>query len=250
MKKLVIYKAFGADENLVSNAEKKLDTKVIENIDEASEDALLLQIAPDGISLRRGNLVMQGDFSKLLSRITPGKLKSEMLLKAAKLKNIDGIPHVLDATAGMGEDSFILAAAGARVELFEKDPIIALLLTDAINRAKSDVKCAHIAERMTVHETDSISYMKNTKEEFDIVYLDPMFPDRNKSALIKKKFQLIGQIEAPATDGVSLLSAAIDLKPMRIIVKRPLKGEILGDVKPHYSLKGKAIRYDCFTFAR
>lgn len=74
-----------------------------------------------------------------------------------------------------------------------------------------------------------------------------MFPARQKSALIKKKFQLLQQLEQPCTDEDALLHAAIASAPYKIVIKRPLKGAWLADRKPDYSLKGKTIRYDCIV---
>ena len=80
--------------------------------------------------------------------------------------------------------------------------------------------------------------------------LDPMFPERQKSALIKKKFQLLQKLESPCSNEEQLLEAAIAAQSKRIVIKRPLKGPYLADKKPSYSLEGKAIRYDCMVFAR
>ena len=82
----------------------------------------------------------------------------------------------------------------------------------------------------------------------DVIYLDPMFPERQKSGLVKKKFQLIHYLEAPAENEETLMQAAIDARPFKIVVKRPAKGPYLAGLKPSYSLDGKAIRYDCYVF--
>ena len=78
----------------------------------------------------------------------------------------------------------------------------------------------------------------------DVVYLDPMFPERRKSAAVKKKFQLIHHLERPCEDEKALLQAALAANPRKIVVKRPLKGSALAGVRPSYALAGKAIRYD------
>ena len=79
----------------------------------------------------------------------------------------------------------------------------------------------------------------------DIILLDPMFPERQKSGLVKKKFQLIHNLECPCNDEKEMLEAAMAAEPKKIIIKRPLKGPYLAGVKPSYSLTGKSIRYDC-----
>ena len=78
----------------------------------------------------------------------------------------------------------------------------------------------------------------------DVILLDPMFPERTKSAAVRKKFQLLHHLEEPCADGELLLAAAIAANPRRIIIKRPMKGEYLGGVKPSFSLTGKAVRVD------
>ena len=87
--------------------------------------------------------------------------------------------------------------------------------------------------------------MKNLSFSPDLILLDPMFPGRQKSALVKKKFQLIQHLEQPCSNEEELLQAAIAAKPKKIIIKRPSKGPFLSGRKPSYSLDGKNIRYDC-----
>ena len=77
-----------------------------------------------------------------------------------------------------------------------------------------------------------------------------MFPARTKSALVKKKFQLLQQLERPCNDEEELLQAALAAKPRKVVIKRPAKGPYLGGVKPDYSLSGKSVRYDCLVIAR
>ena len=102
---------------------------------------------------------------------------------------------------------------------------------------------------MVLHEGDSIAAMKNLNDIPDVILLDPMFPEKQKSALVKKKFQLLHHLESPCEDEEQLLQAAIDVHPRKIVIKRPLKGTFLAGRKPDYSLKGKTIRYDCLVFA-
>lgn len=197
----------------------------------------------EGLYLYGGGLKIRGDFSTLLPRLTKSKLMEELIVKAATIKGQDKIT-VLDATAGMGEDSLLLAAAGFYVRLYEKDHIIASLLRDAMRKAE-DISALGIAvNRMELFEEDSIEAMRNMSEPVDVIFLDPMFPERQKSGLIKKKFQLLQQLEAPCNNEAELLEAAIKAAPKRIIVKRPLKGPFLAGKAPSYSLKGSGIRYD------
>ena len=81
----------------------------------------------------------------------------------------------------------------------------------------------------------------------DVVLLDPMFPPRKKSALVKKKLQLLQLVEQPCPDEAALLEAALVLAPRKIVIKRPRNGPPLAGVAPTYSLAGRAVRFDCLV---
>ena len=155
--------------------------------------------------------------------------------------------HIADATAGLGEDSFLLASAGCSVTLYEYNPVIAALLADALERAAQDPALQTAAARMELRQEDSLLALPLLEPSPDVVFLDPMFPERQKSALVKKKFQLLGQLEFPCAEEEALLQAALAAHPRRIIIKRPAKGAYLGGLRPDYSLSGKTIRYDCLN---
>ena len=198
-----------------------------------------------GVSLTGYGLSYQGDFENMLHRVTNGRLQHEMLVKAASSEK-EG-RKAIDATAGMGEDAFLLAAQGYEVTLYEQNPVVAALLKDAIRRAKKNQILKDIAGRMKVVEADSVECMSKLLDPVDVIYLDPMFPARQKSSLINKKLQLIQKLEPPCSEETDLFDAAIKANPEKIIVKRPLKSEFLAGRKPSYTLNGKAIRYDCYT---
>lgn len=208
-------------------------------------DELTLMIDGSGVTLTGYGLSYRGDFEQMLHRISDGRLQHEMLVHAAK--TTDEHPTAVDATAGMGEDSFLLAACGYEVTLFEQNPVVAALLKDALRRAKKHPDLKAIAERMHLIEGDSIEGMPQLPKEPDLIYLDPMFPARQKSGLIGKKLQLIQKLEQPCFAEAELLEAAIRTNPKKIIIKRPLKGAVLAGREPGYSIKGKAIRYDCIV---
>lgn len=211
---------------------------------------LALSQGDSGLFLTDGNLSISVDFREMLPRLKQSNLQREMLVKAARIKGQEMPQTLIDATAGFGEDSLILAAAGFQVQMYEFDEVIASLLEDGLERAAQIPELAEAVGRMKLINADSTVAMKELDFKPDIVLLDPMFPARQKSALIKKKFQLIQRLESPCSTENELLEAAIAADPKRIVIKRPLKGPYLGDKKPSYSLEGKAIRYDCFVFAR
>lgn len=238
---LVLYAAPGAPAGQVEELAAHLNIPVVA----AAPEELHLRMDAAGLALTDGSMELRGDFTRMLPRLKENNLRQEYIVKAAKQKGREGEAFAVDATAGLGEDSLLLAAAGYRVCLYEYDPIIAALLRDALRRAAELPELAEIAARMELHEENSIAALPALDCTPDVVVLDPMFPERTKSASVKKKFQLLQQLERPCDLETELLQAALAAKPKKIIIKRPVKGPYLAGIKPSYSLTGKAIRYDC-----
>ena len=197
----------------------------------------------EGLALVGDGMVLRADFMRLLPRLRPDRLGRELLVRAARVRGVEA-PTAVDATAGLGEDSLLLAAAGFTVTMFEKDPVIAALLRDALERAASDPQLAGVAARMTLVEGDSVAGLRELGFSPDVVFLDPMFPERTKSAAVKKKFQLLHHLERPCDNEEELLDAALAARPRKIVIKRPPKGPWLAGAKPSHSIAGKAVRYD------
>ena len=197
----------------------------------------------DGLALAGGGMVLRADFSALLPRLRPDRLGRELLVRAARVRGVEA-PTAVDATAGLGEDSLLLAAAGFMVTMFEKDPVIAALLRDALERAAANPELAPVAARMTLVEGDSVAGLRDLGFSPDVVFLDPMFPERTKSAAVKKKFQLLHHLERPCDNEAELLGAALTAHPRKVVIKRPPRGPLLAGAKPSYQVAGKAVRYD------
>lgn len=239
---------FCADSACLSMATELSKTLELPLCDRAgAEDSLTLRVDGDGLTLCGYRLSYRGDYTEMLPRLTGGRLAHEMLVHAAKTKA--AYPTAIDATAGMGEDSLLLAAAGYEVTLLEKDPVIAALLRDTLSRAAAHPVLGEIVGRMHLVQEDSVEWMP-AHPGADLIYLDPMFPARHKSSLIGKKLQLLQHLERPCPDERALFDAAIAADPRKLIIKRPLKGATLADCRPQYTIKGKAIRYDCFVFPK
>lgn len=210
----------------------------------AAERGLDLHQEPEGLVLAGQGMCLRSGFQGMRGRISRGSVQRELLVKAARMKGLAGEPVVVDATAGLGEDSLLLAAAGFRVLMFERDPVIGALLADSVRLGKDDEGLSEVVGRMSLRLEDSVSGLRGLDFRPDVVLLDPMFPERTKSASVKKKFQLLHCLERPCEDETELLQAALAACPRKIVVKRPAKGPYLAGVKPDYSLSGKAIRYD------
>ncbi|MGQ0586178.1 MAG: class I SAM-dependent methyltransferase [Gammaproteobacteria bacterium] len=153
---------------------------------------------------------------------------------------------VLDATAGLGRDAFTLAALGARVTLAERNATIAALLADARGRALADPATAEAAARTGIVCADARKLMGPTAE-FDVVYLDPMYPERGKAALARKEMQLLRELTGGDADADALLAAANACR--RIVVKRPRAAPPLAGRAPSLALSGTQARFDIYLTA-
>ncbi len=211
------------------------------------ESSLILRLDNEGLCLVNEDQILRADFTKMLPRIKAGRVNSELLVRASKIKGEDKPLMAVDATAGLGEDSLLLAASGFHVTMYEHNAVIYELLKNAIDRATEIPELAEAVSRMTVYNEDSVNGMTEMAIIPDVVLLDPMFPERQKSALVKKKLQMIQKLEMPCIEERTLLITAMRTKPKKLIVKRPPKGPYLADIKPDYSIEGKAVRFDCFV---
>lgn len=164
--------------------------------------------------------------------------------------------RVVDLTAGWGQDAWLLAQAGAaHVTLVERNPVVATLLNDALRRA------ADAAVQMSVRVGDGVDVaqdiMRHEQTTVDLVYLDPMFPVRKKSAAVKKNMQILHALlgsqeivnneQARLAQEAVLLQRALDLARQRVVVKRPIHAPSLGgDNTPSYQVRGSINRWDVY----
>ena len=213
------------------------------------DSGLYLYVGENGVlSAVSGKTVFSVDFGETQRRVRGARVRSELLVRAAMGR--DGAPGLaVDATAGFGGDSFILAAAGYRVIAFERNRFIAELLADGLERALCDPGTSDAASRIELRREDSLEALPELELRPDVVLLDPMFPERKKSGAVKKKARMLEALEPPCSDGEALFEAALAAHPRRLIIKRPAGAEPLGGRKPDYVLSGDVVRYDCFRFA-
>lgn len=173
--------------------------------------------------------------------------RGEAVAKAVGLKG-QKTWCVLDATAGLGRDAFVLASLGCRVDMIERSPIVAALLQDGLNRAATDSELSTwLPEKMQLHHGVATELLANWQGIHpDVVYLDPMFPHRKKSAAVKKEMRLFQQLLGPDEDADLLLTPALALAKKRVVVKRPAGAPYLADKKPDIEMAGKANRFDIY----
>ena len=222
----------------------------------------LLHITTDKLELRKvdtnlknpakNTLSISVDFAegKAQHRRLHGGGKGQDIAKAVGLHKISE-PTVLDLTAGMGGDAFVLASLGATLTMVERNPVVHALLKDALDRAhlKSDTDLQSILARLSLIKQHAIDYLEQLNESDypDVIYLDPMFPSRNKSAQVKKEMQFFHDIVGADEDSENLFLLALTKAKKRIVVKRPRLAEKLTEsVQPAFEIMGKSTRYDVY----
>jgi 16S rRNA (guanine1516-N2)-methyltransferase len=182
--------------------------------------------------------------------------KSQTLAKAIGLDQTKGL-DVVDATAGLAGDSFVMACLGANVLVLERNPVLSLMIAEALNTATeyaahNDDSLATIIDQMQLMHIDATVWLDQQKEASrGVVYLDPMFPERKKKAAVKKEMQLLQSLLPTdttllETEESELLEQARRVSRFRTVVKRPRHAPPLAGDKPGYSLEGKSTRFDIY----
>jgi 16S rRNA (guanine1516-N2)-methyltransferase len=171
--------------------------------------------------------------------------RSQALPKAVGMKG-GNTPTVVDATAGLGRDAFLLASLGAAVTLIERSPEMHKLLEDGLARAQDaggDV--ANVVSRMTLIHGDAKDLIPTLSPE--VVLVDPMHPPRKSSALVKNELRLIREIVGPDEDSIDLMKVALATASKRVVLKWPLRADPMVGIRlPSYRITGKTTRYDVF----
>ncbi|MDH5562873.1 MAG: class I SAM-dependent methyltransferase [Nitrospirota bacterium] len=179
-----------------------------------------------------------------------GHAGGEVISKAVGIKK-GHRPNIVDATAGWGRDAFVLATMGCRVHMIERSAVIATLLEDGIRRAEHDEKIGPlIKDHLSFNCGESQQELLKTPFEPEVIYLDPMFPHREKSALVKKEMRMLQEIVGQDEDADELLTLALTIATNRVVVKRPAYANFLAGIKPQTSIKTRKHRFDIYLTPR
>lgn len=171
--------------------------------------------------------------------------KGQDIAKAVGLNKGSNL-SILDATAGLGRDAFVLACLGCSVSLCERVGFVRAMLQDGLYRASLHHEVASIVANMALLETDITGIADGTL--FDVVYLDPMYPHTDKSsAAAKKEMTFFRDLVGKDADADALLPAAMQLAEYRVVVKRPKGAAFLNGAQPTYQLEGKSGRFDVYV---
>lgn len=210
----------------------------------------LLMVTPEGLSLQQpeqNHLPLSINFNSHQMNYRRKSLKHhrESLVRALGLKK-NSTPFLVDATAGLARDSFILAALGFNVHLIERSSVIHALIQDGMLHAKQNPEIAPIIERMHLIAANAIDYLKLLEKKPDLIYLDPMFCSRKKSALPKKEMRMFHDIVGDDADSAELLHTALACAAERVVVKRARLSADLTKIKPSFRLLGSSCRFDVY----
>jgi len=170
------------------------------------------------------------------------ELGAQPLIKAAGKH----VVTIFDATAGLGQDSLLLATCGYQVTASEREPLIAALLEDGFARIQADPNMDEkVRNNLRFLAGDAIRLLPQQNPRPDAVYLDPMYPEKKKTALPKKELQMLRKVVGPDDDAEQLFDVAMQCATQRVIVKRPHYAPPLKP-SPSMSYQGKLVRFDVY----
>jgi 16S rRNA (guanine1516-N2)-methyltransferase len=221
----------------------------------ASDDNALmaLVLTPERLELRKRDEPKLGaifvDFvtGAMAHRRRFGGGRGEAVAKAVGIKG-SYLPDVVDATAGLGRDAFVLAALGCTVRMLERNPVVAALLDDGLQRGYRDAEIGPwLQQRLTLLHASSLTALADIAPRPQVVYLDPMYPHRQKSALVKKEMRVFQSLVGPDLDADGLLAPARALATKRVVVKRPDYAPPLANVPAQAAVTTKSHRFDLYT---
>ena len=205
------------------------------------DDKLQLHLLLDNKTTQLAFDFIEGEVGFRVARVSKS---NEVIAKAIGCKP-HYRPRVLDATAGMGRDSLIMASLGCQVTMLERNPAIYQLLNNALLQFQKHDEYRQLPGKLSLISANSIE-SDWLSTDFDVVYLDPMFPERKKSALVKKEMRLFKLLAGDDPDADQLMQRALASKAKRVVVKRPKGAPLLADKKPSHEIVAKKFRYDVY----
>lgn len=219
-------------------------------------EALWLGYTPDGLALagdpRHYGQPLCADLvgGRVGHRRRFGGGRGQLIARACGLAK--GVtPDIIDATAGLGRDAAVLAALGARVLMIERQGAIAALLADALQRLEQCEALFELRSHLALVRGDSSRELAALSTEASItpqvIHLDPMYPHRSGSALVKKEMRLFRALAGDDMDAPRLLEQALDVATHRVVVKRPKGAPPIEGPAPAHRLESKNSRYDLYV---
>ncbi|AWT48567.1 16S rRNA methyltransferase [Psychrobacter sp. YP14] len=244
-------------------SEQKLTQKIRKQLSQQYQQPLLVIDDKQQLTLLTNGVSVSPEWNSLQRRVVSAGRKSELLLQATKLT---ASSRVLDATAGFGHDSLILASSGAQLTLLERNPLMVLLLKYEQQMmakqpnwqklmARLHIVCAESTEYMQPAPTACDLQAQTISHAFDVIYLDPMFPENSyahssKGAKVGKHMQALHQIAEPPSlkEEQALLSLALSFVAPggRVVVKRPIQAPVFASQAANESWQNDVVRFDAY----
>uniref|UniRef100_A5WCV6 Ribosomal RNA small subunit methyltransferase J n=1 Tax=Psychrobacter sp. (strain PRwf-1) TaxID=349106 RepID=A5WCV6_PSYWF len=244
-------------------SEQKLTQKIRKQLSQQYQQPLLVIDDKQQLTLLTNGVSVSPEWNGLQRRVVSAGRKSELLLQATKLT---ASSRVLDATAGFGHDSLILASSGAQLTLLERNPLMVLLLKYEQQMmakqpnwqklmARLHIVCAESTEYMQPAPTACDLQAQTISHAFDVIYLDPMFPENSyahssKGAKVGKHMQALHQIAEPPSlkEEQALLSLALSFVAPggRVVVKRPIQAPVFASQAANESWQNDVVRFDAY----
>lgn len=219
----------------------------------ASRGDIELICGPEGLTLASAGQPGQGLSLRLDLASGPLGYRRARAARSREdlVRALGGLPQgstVIDASAGLGRDSLILASSGLNVVALERHPVLSVLLADALRRAARHEALQPVLSRIRLEEHDARAWLAQHDTPFDAAVFDPMFPPRRKGAAVKKEMQILQRLlgddaDPDAAETLVLLRQRVR---RRVVVKRPLHAPWLGDVEPSHALRGRSTRFDIY----
>jgi 16S rRNA (guanine1516-N2)-methyltransferase len=216
----------------------------------------VLVLGPDGLTLAcvgrlsaLGSLRLDYGRGRLGHRLRSPIGRKHPLARALGLRPGQACPNVLDATGGLGRDALLMARLGCEVVLCERNPIIAQMVSEALSRGTTSSSILRPAiQRMRPIAADAREYIALCTPSLvpAVIYLDPMYPHRNKRALVKQDIRILRTLVGNDPDAVDLFNIAIISGCDRVVVKRPKGAPWIAGVPPHHQLLLPSTRYDVY----
>jgi 16S rRNA (guanine1516-N2)-methyltransferase len=249
---LAVYAAGPEHYAMARSLSKKLSIPLVKN--ETLEYSYLLLCSLNGLALKQtgknnpGPITVDFLAASLQYRLRYGGGRRQALARAIGLRK-GWQPAVIDATAGLGRDAFVLAHLGCHVHLIERSPVLAALLEDGLQRAADAQTAADITRnRMCLTHGDSRNILQELvkDEQPDVIYLDPMYPKRTKSSMVKKEMRILREVAGDDNDAAELVKIALDRARNRVVVKRPRLAPPVNGLLPSHEISGKTSRFDVY----
>ncbi len=221
-------------------------------LEQDAEHPMALVRTPEHLELRKrdepklGGIFVDFVGGAMAHRRKFGGGRGEAVAKAVGIKG-DYLPDVVDATAGLGRDAFVLACVGCRVRMLERHPVVAALLEDGLARGYADPEIGDwLKARLSLIHASSLTALESLRPRPQVVYLDPMYPHRQKSALVKKEMRVFQSLVGADQDADGLLAPALLLASKRVVVKRPDYAPPLAGLVTQSAVVTKSHRFDIY----